>query len=117
MTENPAEKAPNLTTSRAVNRGHGFLTIVILFVAGLAVGTVGTGLVSVVLCQMREASEYSKTAYATKEVIADIDDTLAKGDCKLAAKKVSLFRKRWQEWMDERVYPSSWFRGIINVSR
>ena len=103
-------------TAAPDNKGWAsFAPLVIFFFVGLAVGTVGTGLISFALCQMREAGEYSKTAHATREVIADIDNTLANGDCKLAAKKVSLFRQRWQEWMDERSYPASWFREITNL--
>ncbi len=104
-------------STRQIERREAFLWKLIVFVAGLGVGTVATGLVSVALCQMREAAEYSRTVHATKAVIVDLDETLAKGDCKLAAKKASLFRKRWQEWMDERAYPVSWFQEITNLRR
>jgi hypothetical protein len=99
-----------------IERREYYFWLVIACLVGIGVGTVATGLVSVALCQMREAAEYSKTAHATKAVIVDLDETLTKGDCKLAAKKASLFRKRWQEWMDERAYPASWFQEITNLS-
>lgn len=98
-----------------IERREYYFWLVVAGLVGLGVGTVVTGLVSIALCQMREAGEYSKSAPATREVIVDLDETLARGDCKLAAKKASLFRKRWQEWMDERAYPASWFREITNL--
>jgi hypothetical protein len=102
-------------STRQIERREAFFWKLIVFVAGISLGVVATGLVSIAFCQMREAAEYSKTADATKAVIVDLDETLTKGDCKLAAKKASLFRKRWQEWMDERAYPTSWFREITNL--
>jgi hypothetical protein len=86
---------------------------------GLILGTVAgsamTGLIAAVYCRMREAGERSKTVFATRAVIEDLDETLKRGDCKLAAAKTALFRKRWQEWIDNDAYPSGWFSEIVNL--
>ena len=89
--------------------------ILLGLIIGAVISAIVASLVASQLCVMRAAGVRSKSIYATRAVIEDLDETLKRGECKLAAAKTALFRKHWQEWIDEDAYPSGWFREIINL--
>jgi|SRR5580704_4161055 hypothetical protein len=85
------------------------------FMFGALAGSIVTGIVVEEVCRLHEASIRSKSVFATRAVIEDLDDTLKKGDCKLASKKVTIFKTRWQEWIDHDASPSAWFNEIVGM--
>jgi hypothetical protein len=85
------------------------------FVLGALSAGVVTGWIVAAGCHLREAGLRSKSVFPTRAVIEDLDATLERGDCKLASKKVTLFRTRWQEWIDQDSSPSEWFNEIVNL--
>ena len=90
-------------------------SMILGLLGGIVAGCAVTASVAAQICHAREAGERSKSDFATRAVIEDLDETLRRGDCKLAAAKTALFRKRWQEWIDSDAYPSTWFRDVVDL--